>query len=511
MKKLQPENLDLQQITSEFKRRAQYGLSLEKFCEWIDPSFKALSPHKHIIQHLEKVASGEIRRLCIEVPPASGKSMLTSRLFPAWVFGRNPNLRVIEASYNADLASRFGREVRNLLMEPSYQKVFTKTRVARDSAAQDEWSTEKGGTYKAEGVGGGLIGYHAHIAIIDDPIKNWEEGMSPGHRELVWNWYTGTLLNRLLNYKDGPGAVIIIMQRWHDDDLIGRLLKEEGDDWVRIKLPSLAQEDDPLGREVGEPLLPDWRSKEELLKIQARNPAQFQALHQQDPVPEEGDIFKQGDFKRFYSVPDNLTYFGASDYAVSEKRGDWTVHLISGVDKFGNLYIVDLWRDRTNSKVWVDQVISFIKKYEPLYWAEEQGQIIGGVGPFLSLKMQEEGQYTIRKQFSSSRNKVLRTRSFAGMVKEGRVYIPASADWVGPYLLELMKFPNTSVDDQVDASSLLGRLLAKMKPDFVSELAEKQQSQEEARNLTFDEMVDRAVQRRKGVRLPRVAPVAAFN
>ena len=106
---------------------------------------------------------------------------------------------------------------------------------------------------------------------------------------------------------------------------------------------------------------------------------------------------------------------------------------------------------------------------------------------------------------------MLRTRSFAGMVKEGRVYIPASADWVGPYLLELMKFPNTSIDDQVDASSLLGRLLAKMKPEFVSDLAKKQQSQEEARNLTFDEMVDRAVQRRKGVRLPRVAPVAASN
>lgn len=495
-------------LLKELAIRGKARSSLIGFAKYLDPTYEVYKPHEYIAERLEKVLTGEIRRLAIFIPPASGKSTLVSRTFPAYALAKDPTLKFIATSYNADLAKGFGREVRNKIREPAFQTLFPRTQIAEDATAADQWATTAGGTYKAEGVGGGLIGFHAHIAIIDDPLRSWADALAPNTREASWDWYTSVLLNRLRPYKDGKGAVILIMQRWHDLDLGGRVINDP--EWEVVSLPSLAEEDDPLGREPGEALIPEWRTREELLDLQKKNPTQFLALHQQKPVADEGDIFNLSWFQRYDTLPDNLVYYGASDYAVSESGGDFTVHLVAGMAPNKHLYIVDLWRERTTSRDWVEAYIEMIRRYEPFMWADEKGQIIKGVAPWRSLRMREEGLSVIQKPFTSTTNKVLRARAIAAMAQEGRISLPRQAPWVGDFEFELSRFPRGQHDDMVDAFSLLGRMIEKLRPDFAAAAALEKPKPEQPRSMTFKEALKRRGDQRAGKRVRRrVTYVAA--
>ncbi|MCC7017889.1 MAG: terminase, partial [Rhodospirillales bacterium] len=219
------------------------------------------------------------------MPPGSAKSTYASILFPAWYLGRNPDKHVLASSHTTELAERFGRRVRNIIAEPDYGKVF-QTRLAADSQAAGRWATQQGGEYYAAGVGSAILGFRADLGLIDDPVAGREAADSEREREKIWEWYKSDFYTRLK-----PGAaIVLIMQRWREDDLAGRLLDEAekgGEQWEVLRLPMEAEEGDALGREPGEPLWPEWFTSD--MREQARrDPRNWLALYQQRPRAESG-------------------------------------------------------------------------------------------------------------------------------------------------------------------------------------------------------------------------------
>lgn len=504
-------------LVHQLLERKRAKNSLLSYARFIDGTYEPYSIHEHIAEQLERVESGACRRLAIFVPPASGKSRLSSELFPSWLLGRNPEMEVIAASYDYDLAKGFGRIVRNLIMEPRFQLVFPGVEVAADASSMDEWKTVQKGEYKAQGVGGGLIGFHANIAIIDDPVKNYVQAASISERKKIWEWYSSTLLNRLRSYKGGPGAVILIMQRWHDDDLGGRIekLHESGEEhWEIISLPSFAEAGDPLGRAVGEPLLPEGpnqRTKKELETIRNHNPALFMALHQQKPVADKGDIFHP-DWLRTYPVgklPAGLILYGVSDYALSKGSGDYTVHIIFGVDSQNHVWIKDLWRAQCEAGDGVDQAIAMMKAHRPLKWFSEKFMITKAIGPLLTRRKKEERVWTVLEsvQAQHAGNKAMKAGAIAGAMQLGYVHVPEDAPWLGDMKWELARFPNTKNDDIVDALALIGLKLDTLRGTPVRAELEADSFPLRAAGFTFNQAVERRTRTRKGLRNTREAPL----
>ncbi|MEO8716543.1 MAG: terminase family protein, partial [Acetobacteraceae bacterium] len=205
--------------------------------------------HLLLLGMLDQVSLGEIDRLMVLMPPGSAKSTYASVLFPAWWFVRHPRSSVIAASHTADLATHFGRQVRALVTEHSGVLGY---RLDAGNRAAARWQTSACGEYFATGVRGPLAGRRADLAIIDDPIKSFGDAESAVQRERLWDWYRSDLTTRLK-----PRArVVLIMTRWHEEDLAGRLLAGDGAEWRTIRLPALAEANDPLSRLEGEPLWP---------------------------------------------------------------------------------------------------------------------------------------------------------------------------------------------------------------------------------------------------------------
>lgn len=423
------------------------------FTEYSFPQYVPAPHHALIAEKLEDVAHGRIDRLMINMPPRHGKSELASRRFPAWFLGLNPSKSVIAASYNSDLATDFGRQVRNIIATPEYGHLFDTT-LAEDSRAANRWNTAQGGGYVAAGVGTAITGRGADVLLIDDPLKDREEADSELQRQKVWDWYTSTAYTRL-----APGGrVIVIQTRWHEDDLSGRLLADEargGDKWEVLELPAINDQGEALWPEFYPlPVLERYRS--------VLPPRDWSALYQQRPTPDEGDYFKREWFKFYNTVPNHLRVYGASDYAVTARGGDYTVHVVAGIDPDDNLYLIDVWRAQTESHHWVEAFIDLVARHKPLKWAEEQGQIIKSIGPFLDKRMRERRVYCAREQMASVADKPTRARSFQARAAMGKVYIPHNAPWVADFIGELLMFPAGKNDDQVDAIGLIGRMLDTM-------------------------------------------------
>jgi predicted phage terminase large subunit-like protein len=448
---------------AELARRELARRHLIDFIEYTYPDYEAAPHHKLIADHLEAVERGELDRLMITQPPRHGKSELSSRRFPAWFLGRNPKSAIIAASYNSDLATDFGRDVRGIVKSPEYGAIF-KTELSQDSRAANRWNTSQGGVYVAAGVGTAVTGRGADILLIDDPLKDRDEADSEVKRDRIWDWYTSTAYTRL-----APGGRIIVIQtRWHEDDLSGRLLeamKAGGDQWTVLSLPAINDE--------GEALWPDRYPVKALERIRANiGNRDWSALYQQEPSPEEGLYFKR-EWLRFYNErPEHLRIYGASDYAVTADGGDYTVHAVVGIDPLDNIYILDIWRAQTDSNVWIDVFCDLVKRHQPLYWAEEAGQIKKSLGPFIERRMVETQAYCAREQFPTVGDKPTRARSFQARMAMGKVYFPTNAAWMPELQNELFTFPAGAHDDQVDALGLIGRMMDTMLAAHVPEQQE---------------------------------------
>lgn len=425
--------------------------SLLGFTEYTNPAYVSAGHHRLIAEKLEAVERGEIDRLMIFMPPRHGKSELASKRFPAWCLGRDPKRQIIAASYNSDLANDFGRNVRNIVAEPEFGQVFPGVGLATDSAAANRMNTNHGGAYVAAGVGTAVTGRGAHIALIDDPFKDREEADSERRRELVWDWYRSTLYTRLMP----GGAVVVILTRWHEDDLAGRLLEQEGGQWTVLSMPAL--------NEQGEALWPEWYPVSALERIKATvGPREWSALYQQRPQPDEGTFFRREWFKEWGKDRPTLRYYGTSDYAVTDGGGDYTVHRIWGICPKGDVYRVDGWSGRTASDEWIERKLDLIAKYKPLAWFGEGGVIQKAIEPMLKRRMRERNVFCRLEWLSSVADKPTRARSFQAMAATGRVHFEPGAD-----LSEFLVFPAGKHDDDVDTASLIGRAIDQAHPAIV--------------------------------------------
>lgn len=445
----------LLQLSQEQLKRLEAENNLLAFAKYIKRDYKPGAHHLAIVEALHRVELGEVSRLMIFLPPRHGKSELVSRKFPAWYIGRNSDRQIISASYNSDLATEFGRDVRNTIADPLYQNIF-KVTLAADSKAADRWLTNNGGSYLAAGVGSGITGRGAHLGIIDDPFKDRKEAESKTIREAVWNWYTSTFYTRLM-----PGAAIILCQtRWHEDDLAGRLLKEQtrgGEQWEIINLPALAEGGDLLGRSEGEALWPAWYPKETLLQIQNTiGTYDWLSLYQQRPTSEKGNIFKRSWWRYYRELPQQFDLKIQSwDTAFKDREeNDYCVCQTWGAlskrqgELFPGFYLVNVAKKRmTYPEMKRAAVMEYSKHLPELVLVEDKAS-----GQSLIQDLQEETTIPLLP-VAVDRDKIARAHAVTSLIEGGRVYLPEWAQWLDDYLGEMSSFPKGEFDDGVDATT----------------------------------------------------------
>ena len=442
------------------RHRLEVRTDLAAWCRHC--GFEPAAHHKLLIDKLTGLTNGTgSDRLAVFMPPGAAKSTYASILFPPWYLAHHPKHSLIAASHTADLAAKWGRRVRNTIKENGHLLGYS---LAEDSQAADRWETDAGAEYGAFGVGGSVTGRRADLIVIDDPVRSREDAESELIRDKTWDWYISDLYTRLK-----PGARIVLIQtRWHESDLAGRILEDMekgGDQWEVLSLPAIAEENDALGRTVGQPLWPEWEGLEDLdRKREAVGPRNWTALYQQRPAPEEGDFFKAEWLKTYDRLPpaSELRVYGGSDYAVTSDGGDYTVHVVCGLDHSGRMYLIDLWRGQTTTEVWIEKLCDLIKLWKPMAWAEETGQIKSGVGPFIDRMQRERKAWCFRETFPTRGDKAVRAQSIRGRMALEGLYCPFNAAWFPEFRRELLSFPSAKHDDQVDALGLVGQLLDKM-------------------------------------------------
>jgi hypothetical protein len=464
-----------EELLSTLLARNRARASMEGFSLYIAPDEPPALHHRLLCAALDEVMEGNCRRLIVCMPPGSAKSTFASVRFPAYFLGKYPKQSIICASYGEGLSTSFGRKVRNIVDSRDYSLLF-KTKLSEDSRAKGEWETNDGGSYFAAGVGSGITGRRGFLGLIDDPVRGRKDADSEGNRNETWEWYRSDFVSRLK-----PGASqVVISTRWHEDDLTGRILPKDwngesgefiGFDnqvWTVICIPAQARERDILGRQEGEWLWTEWFTPsfwEETKKIQTSTDLRnWNALYQQIPQPDSGTFFQRDWFKRFRmgDEPKALSRYGASDYAVSEGKGDFTELGVGGFDIHEDLYFTDWWSGQKSADVWIDAQLDLVKKHEPFAWFAEGGPIRRSVEPFLEKRKRERSVYVRTEWINTGQDKAANARGFQAIAASGKVYIPYT-EWGEELLNQLVRFiPNTNFrDDKVDVCGLFGRILDK--------------------------------------------------
>ena len=426
----------------------------------LECGFTPAKHHEFIITKLEEVVHGGIKNLILLVPPGSAKTTYTSRVFVLWFLAQRPGNSILACSYSYTLAERNGKWCRNTIEQ---KELVLGYGLSKHSQAAGDWETTTGSIYFAAGVGAGIAGHRADLGLIDDYLGSQEDADSKLIRDKQYDWYRNDFWPRLK-----PGACqIIIANRRHEDDLVGRLLTDEPEKWTVVRLPMLAEENDPLGRPVGERLWPEWYT-EDMVKTARSQPRTWAGLYQQRPAPEEGDYF-QRDWLVGYrpeDLPKDLVPYTASDHALSMKQeNDKTCILNAMVDHRDNIYILPNWFwKRAHTGDVVNKMIANAKQHRPLTWWTGKDHITKSIGPFLRQRMQEESVYFHIDELTESRDKMVYAQPIRGRMSQKKVFFPKFAtDWT-EVEHELLTFPNGKFDDWVNALSNLGRGLDKMQP-----------------------------------------------
>lgn len=416
------------------------------------------------------VRAGESQHVMIFAPPRHGKSELTSKYFPAWFLGRNPDKYVMASSYSQEVADDFGRKVLDTMRQPFHEAAFPSCRLRTDSKSVSRFHTTRDGVYYGVGAGAALTSRGAHVLIIDDPIKGSEEAFSETMRRKKQDWFRSDAYSRLM-----PGGSVIVMNtRWHEDDLAGWALREMAHlGWRVVSLPAIAEESDALGRAPGEPLWPEAYSAERLAQIRTAQGSYFwSALYQQRPQPEGGGMLKRGWWKKYGGNPkdrakacDRVILSG--DLTFKDTDGtDYVVLQAWGQRGEAEFYLLDQVRGRMDFPATAAAIVEFAAKWpayrECLIEDKANGPaVIATVGKKIPrvIAVNPEG------------GKVARAAAVSGLIEAGNVYLPEldtegrPCAWVGDFIGECAAFPTGKHDDQVDAmTQALTRLSTKPRP-----------------------------------------------
>jgi len=390
------------------------------------------------------------------MPSYHGKSRLVSAAFVAWALGQDPTLKIGLISYSAKISQRFSKLARWRVMNPLYQKLFPETRLQMGDVTNEHWATTKGGFVRAVGIGGSLTGIPLDILILDDPYSSWQEAHSPTTRETVWDWFGSVGLTRLSE----DGVCIIIHTRWHPDDLIGRLKdpvrqKELSEDmrWTHVNLEALAPANDPLGREIGEPLAPRLHSKVSLEnKRAALGSYLWLAIYCGRPKPKGGNYIDVSNIILVDTVPESLHWVRFWDLAASEEeRNDFTAGVCAALDKQGKIWL----RDIVNVQLeWpkARQLILGIAKAEEAYCGTVGIEAVGGFKTSVQ-NIREAWPPTIRLiEVGVDQDKIVRAIPWMTMA-ENRAILLLRGKNTQDFLDQVSEFPKGAYMDMIDAVS----------------------------------------------------------
>lgn len=437
-----------------------------------------IGPHHRVMSAaIDRIFRGESKRLLVNVPPGFTKTECAVIALVAHGLALEPRARFIHATYADKLALENSAKVRETIKLEEFQRHWP-LRLKDDTNAKGLWRTEQGGGMMAAPAGGTITGFRAGqmfkgfsgALIIDDPLKP-DDARSADVRGHINARYMNTFRSRLA-HEDVP--IIIIMQRLDIEDMSGFLLTGGGgEEFDHLWLPAEIRPNRPYPVEWthgipvphGLPEGPLWADKlnSEQLKVLKVNPEVYAAQYDQEPILGGADYFKAEMFRTGDPPPlANMRVYGGSDYAVTKDGGDYTVHVVVGVDPDGRMYVLDLWRKQASSDEWVEAWCDLVRKWKPLAWAEEQGQIKAGVGPFLERRARERQAYCYREQFPTRGDKAVRAQSIRGRMALDGIYVAADAPFKADLISECLRFPAGVHDDQVDALGLVGQLLDRM-------------------------------------------------
>lgn len=412
------------------------------FAQRLLPDFKPTRHLQHLAGLLESVERGETRRLLVTLFPGSGKSTLL-QCFASWYLGRNPRRKILTCSAGAELAERNSRESRALFTSSAWP---FDVELSKDTTAMNRWSTKQSGSLAAFGVGTVVTGWRANLFVLDD-LQN--DALSVTEREQLWSWYREVLMPRL----EPGGAIVLIQQRWGEDDLPGRIVAApDGGDWEVVRMPALAEENDPLGRSVGESLWPErWPVAELERKRISMGSRAFQCAFQGNPVPAEGNLIRAEWLQRYDVAPASFTKVVCALDAAAKTgvRNDYSALVKLGVTETG-YFLLDVWRD----KVKFPQLLRRIKHLEvehpapSVIYVEDTSNAVA-----LIQQLRQETALPI-VPISAKGSKESRVEGITGTLEAKRVFLPNEAPWLLDFERELLSFPLARHDDMVDAFTL---------------------------------------------------------
>ena len=416
-------------------------------CVW--PEFIEGSHHRHIAKKFNKLATGEITRLIVNMPPRHTKSEFASYLLPAWMVGRNPKLKIIQATHTGELAIRFGRKAKHLIDSQEYAKIF-KTKLQEDSKAAGRWETAQGGEYFAAGVGGAITGRGADLLIIDDPHSE-QDAMSETSLENAYEWYTSGPRQRL----QPGGKIILVMTRWSTKDLTGILLKKQGDikadEWEVVEFPAILDEDTKKPKSVW----PEYWNIEELEKVKATLPvAKWNAQWMQKPTSEEGALIKREWWRKWDKeyVPPLQHVIQSYDTAFLKKEtADYSAITTWGVftpndDSGPNLILLDCIKGRWEFPELRRRALANYK-----YWDPETVLIEAkAAGLPLTYELRAMDIPVVNFTPSKGNDKHARVNSVAPLFESGMIWAPTQK-FADEVIEECAAFPHGDHDDLVDS------------------------------------------------------------
>lgn len=449
----------------------------ESWCRAASPSFSWHWDYLRLIdRELAGVTRGEVRKLMIFIPFRHGKSEKVTIRYPVYRLEGDPTLPVIIGCYNQTLANRFSRRARKIAQSLGPERLP----LSKERSAAEEWETALGGGIRAAGVGAGITGMGGKLIMIDDPIKNRKEANSKAYRDAVWEWYTNDLYTRL----EPGGSIVLIMTRWHEDDLAGRILaSEDGPNWRVIRAPAIAETQaarddahermhlekglpDPLGRMPGEALCPDRFTVSDLRTMASVLGDDWNALGQQDPRPGDGAMFPRKQFTLTDDAPPiiarRVRYWDKA--SSEEERADFTVGTLLAIAPNGSVWIEDVVRVKQQMEKREETIARVALRDKLKYggavvtWIEQEGGSGGKDSAEITVKRLTVGLYgkpglgVKAKADKKITDKVSHASAFSEHVREFGVFV-CRAPWNREFLGEMTAFPSALHDDIVDSAS----------------------------------------------------------